>query len=103
MGIEKDKAAFLAAKTQHGDHARQMAALFILCGIDLVGGLRSSRQERVRLVARVRRLIERERLRGVNRHWTYDLNRHIALKQALDRLVSGEGEGAEAMHPSPVQ
>jgi hypothetical protein len=89
MSIETDKQAFLQAKTQHGDQARQTAALFILCGIDLAQGLRSDGEERMRLVARLRRMIERERLKGVNRHWNYDLNRHIALKQALDRLKAG--------------
>ena len=32
------------------------------------------------------RMIERERQRGMRKHWSYDLNRHIALKQALDSL-----------------
>jgi hypothetical protein len=31
-------------------------------------------------------MIERERQRGIRKHWSYDLNRHIALKQALDKL-----------------
>jgi hypothetical protein len=31
-------------------------------------------------------MIERERQRGMRKHWSYDLNRHIALKQALDAL-----------------
>jgi hypothetical protein len=91
MSIQKEKAAFLRDKARHGDHARQTAALFILCGIDLAAGLGACAEERGRLATRVRRLIERERLRGVNRHWSYDLNRHIALKQALDRLALGPG------------
>ena len=40
----------------------------------------------MRTIKRIERLLERERLRGGRRHWSYDLNRHIALKQALDRL-----------------
>ena len=35
-------------------------------------------------------MIERERQRGMRKHWSYDLNRHIALKQALDRLRPAE-------------
>ena len=35
--------------------------------------------------------MERERLRGMRRHWSYDLNRHIALKQVLDKLRSLAG------------
>ena len=37
-------------------------------------------------IVQLRRRIERERLRGALGHWTYDLNRHISMKQALDRL-----------------
>ncbi|MBL8584883.1 MAG: cytoplasmic protein, partial [Rhizobiaceae bacterium] len=37
---------------------------------------------RQRLIARIDRALERERLKGLSRHWSYDLNRHIALKQA---------------------
>jgi hypothetical protein len=77
-----------------------MAALFILCGIDLDRGLRSGGEERTRLVGRLRRLIERERLRGVNRHWSYDLNRHIALKQALDRLKISWSDPSLAAAPA---
>ena len=93
MPITEEKAAFLRAKAEYSEHARQTAALFILGGIDLAAGLRSAKPERLRLAARLRRLIERERLRGINRNWTYDLNRHIAMKQALDRLILGQGNG----------
>jgi len=41
-------------------------------------------------------MIERERLRGVRKHWSYDLNRHISLKQALDRLRPADGRNAAA-------
>lgn len=33
------------------------------------------------LLKRLERAIERERLRDINRHWSYDLNHHIALKR----------------------
>ncbi|MBS9719865.1 cytoplasmic protein [Tianweitania sp. BSSL-BM11] len=91
MTIKQEKAAFLRAKAQYSDHARQTAAVFILSGIDLAAALRSTGPERLKIAARLRRMIERERLRGINRHWSYDLNRHIAMKQALDRLVRLEG------------
>lgn len=32
------------------------------------------------------RLVARERNKGLARHWAYDLNRHIALKQARDMV-----------------
>ena len=43
--------------------------------------------EQARIILSLERAIERERLRGMRRHWSYDLNRHIALKQALDSLA----------------
>ena len=66
--------------------ARRQAAFFLACGLDLSAALRSTGAERDAIMRRVERLIERERLKGAWRHWSYDLNRHIALKQALDRL-----------------
>lgn len=32
--------------------------------------------------------LARERNKGVGRHWSYDLNRHIALKQVRDLIAS---------------
>ncbi len=37
---------------------------------------------RRRIVARLARALRAERARGRGGHWTYDLNRHIALRQA---------------------
>ena len=37
---------------------------------------------RLRIVARLARALRAERARGRGGHWTYDLNRHIALTQA---------------------
>jgi hypothetical protein len=70
--------------------ARQRAALFLSCGIDLPDALSASVAEQDRIMVRLQRLIERERIKGARRHWSYDLNRHIALKQALDRMRGGE-------------
>jgi hypothetical protein len=33
--------------------------------------------------------LRRERAKATTRHWSYDLNRHIALKTARDRLRAG--------------
>jgi hypothetical protein len=73
-------------KEEISAQARERAALFLTCGVDLPEALSASAEERDRIMARLRRLIERERIKGVRRHWSYDLNRHIAMKQALDRL-----------------
>lgn len=32
--------------------------------------------------------LRRERAKSVARHWSYDLNRHIALKRARDEILS---------------
>lgn len=71
------------------EEARQQAAFFLACGVDLGEALRTRGTERAAVVQRIERLVERERLKGLRRHWSYDLNRHIALKQALDRLRTG--------------
>lgn len=84
--LRAEIAAFNRRKSRMHEEARQMAAFFLSCGVDLAEALAASPAERERLLLRLERLIERERLRGAKRHWSYDLNRHIALKQALDRL-----------------
>jgi hypothetical protein len=73
-------------KERRSTEARERAALFLACGVDLPEALLASAEDRERIRARLRRLIERERLKGARRHWSYDLNRHIAMKQALERL-----------------
>lgn len=73
-------------KERIATEARQRAALFLTCGFDIPELLSASAGERDRITVRLQRLIERERIKGARRHWSYDLNRHIALKQALDRV-----------------
>lgn len=77
---------FRAARTECIDNAAQTAAVFLTARIDLVSVLAAPDEERARAEAKLERLMERERLRGMRRHWSYDLNRHIALKQALERI-----------------
>jgi hypothetical protein len=43
-----------------------------------------SPEGRQRTVARLARALRAERVRGRAGHWTYDLNRHIALAQAYE-------------------
>lgn len=66
----------------------QTAAFYLMTGIDLSIACSSSMIERARTCCKLERLIERERLKGVQGHWSYDLARHAALKQALDRIQS---------------
>ena len=87
-GLARQARRFREEKDAFERDARQVAAFFLISGIDLADALASQGEERARTVARIARLVERERLKGVRRHWSYDLNRHISLKQALDRLVA---------------
>ena len=61
-------------------------ALQLAVGIDLDAALEAPWEARRLILPRVQRALRREHLRGVARHWSYDLNRHIALKQALAYL-----------------
>jgi nanoRNase/pAp phosphatase (c-di-AMP/oligoRNAs hydrolase) len=85
-GFHQETKDFKHRKAQETAHARQIAALHLACGIDLAAALEAGPAEKLRLASRLERAIERERLKGLRRHWSYDLNRHIALKQGLDRL-----------------
>lgn len=85
-GLDDETRAFAARKRRETDEARQAVAFFLACGVDLADALAAAPQEKDRLRRRLTRLVERERLRGLGRHWSYDLNRHIALMQALKRL-----------------
>ena len=84
--FQEEARTFGARKLAEMSHARQVAAMQLACGIDLSAALDAAPELRDRLICRVERVIERERLKGMRRHWSYDLNRHIALKQVLDRL-----------------
>ena len=84
--LEKEAAAFGAFKAAETAAAQQRVAVQLTIHADL-GDTRSLPPEaRARLILRLKRSIERERQRGVRRHWSYDLNRHIAMKQALETL-----------------
>lgn len=86
MGISRDIQDFLVERQEFERRSRQMAAFRLATGIDLSTVLASKGEERANFIRRLGRIIERERLRGARRHWSYDLNRHIALKQVLDEL-----------------
>lgn len=96
--IKGEIAAFIRGRHQQAADARQMAALQILCGVDLAQALTAGPEERGRIVSKLARRLRRERLRGLARHWSYDLDRHIALKQALDRLLAAHAENDKGGH-----
>jgi len=87
LALRKACKEFIATRHEERMGAMQRAALQIVAGIDMDTLLNASKDEKNRAENRLTRLIERERLKGVSGHWSYDLNRHIALKQALDRLL----------------
>lgn len=100
---EASRAAFLRRKEAEIAESRQRAALQLLAGIDLDDMLGIPDGERDRMATRLKRALERERQRGLRRHWSYDLNRHIALKQALDRLCGKTPEPRAGSAANPRQ
>ncbi len=78
---------FKARKQEELAEARQTAAFFLATGIDLSAALAATPERRKEILRKVERLLERERLKGLKRHWSYDLNRHIALSQAWRQLT----------------
>lgn len=96
QGLRQETTDFRDRKSQEAAHSRQIAALHLACGIDLAAALEAAPADKLKLASRLERAIERERLKGLRRHWSYDLNRHIALKQGLDRLLGREAASHQA-------
>ena len=71
--------SLVAAGSAHYDRARHLPRVLpmdpLVLADDSAGG-------RVRTLARLARALRAERNRGRAGHWTYDLNRHIALAEA---------------------
>jgi hypothetical protein len=100
-GLSHEAILFALRSEERSRQARQIAAFRLLAGIDLEEALAAEGEGRARVIARIERLLRRERHKGASRHWSYDLNRHIALKQALDRLREHESSsGAAAANPT---
>ncbi|HEV7255438.1 MAG TPA: cytoplasmic protein [Mesorhizobium sp.] len=85
VGLENAARAWLGEKRRAEASARERVALQIGCGVDWEAALASRGEARERLALKLKRLIERERGRAGRPH-LYDLDRHVALKKALDRL-----------------
>ncbi|HEY4193713.1 MAG TPA: hypothetical protein VGM46_13790 [Mesorhizobium sp.] len=93
LRFQEEAQLFGATKLAATARAQQIAAMQLVCGIDLSAALRAGPDAQGQIICRVERVIERERLKGMRRHWSYDLNRHIALKQVLDQLRKLQPEG----------
>lgn len=85
--LQKDKQDFIEKRKEEHLQAAQSFALQISCGIDLSQITASSAEKKASIAAKLNRLIKRERLKGLNKHWSYDINRHIALKQVQIRIL----------------
>lgn len=86
MDLQSEARVFVAERELRQRKAMQRVALLCNCGIEIDRLQLADPTARLVLAKRLKRLIERERIRASNRHWSYDLNRHIALKQALDAI-----------------
>lgn len=78
----------------------QRVALQLACGIDMDEAQNASAGQRAAISARLARAVRRERQKGLAGHWSYDLNRHIALAQALSRFQTQEGAGLSTDAPN---
>ena len=88
MQLKQERDAFCRRKRELARSAAQQAAFRLCFGIDLEEALAGSTQQRLEAGMRIRRLLRRERLKGAQGHHGYDINRQIALCQAL-RLFDG--------------
>jgi hypothetical protein len=72
-------AQVVAAGAQQYERERHLPRLLPLMPSEVADNSAGARR---RIVARLARALRAERMRGRAGHWSYDLNRHIALSQA---------------------
>ncbi|NMG38965.1 cytoplasmic protein [Chelativorans sp. ZYF759] len=89
--LKREVLAHVERKAALRRQAARLVAFRLATGCDLEEALDGPAEELRRMIVRLERLVERERLRGWARHWSYDLNRHIALCEALGELKSSAG------------
>ncbi|MEX0345067.1 MAG: hypothetical protein AB3N20_09105 [Rhizobiaceae bacterium] len=71
------------------------AHCFALLGLDPERSRKLGCDDTKRPVGRIDRMISRERQKGIGGHWSYDLNRHIALTQLREWLDDWQSRTAE--------
>lgn len=86
--LQYEREVFFENRKEDALQAAQSFALQMTCGIDLRQMTTSSTEKKASIAAKLNRLIKRERLKGLNKHWSYDINRHIALKQVQIRILN---------------
>lgn len=78
--------SFFKGKEEEKRRARIRAAFFLAFGVELDSVVSAGAVARARMLARLKRRMRRERLRGLSNRDGYDLDRQIALKHAIEVL-----------------
>ncbi|SDB31151.1 DUF6477 family protein [Bauldia litoralis] len=93
-------ARVIAAGTETYDRMRHLPRLIPMTCDQIADDTMETRRA---ILARLARALRAERSRGRAGHWTYDLNRHIGLRQAFEaeRRRLGPGEAPPKTHPPP--
>ena len=86
--LQYEREVFIENRKEDALQAAQSFALQMTCGIDFRQKTTASTEKKASIAAKLNRLIKRERLKGLNKHWSYDINRHIALKQVQIRILN---------------
>jgi hypothetical protein len=89
--FQQEIAAFAERKAAELSEARRRVALRLSCGMDLPDPAQADRATTMDALGKARRAMKRERMKALHRHWSYDLNRHIALKEACDEMERALG------------
>lgn len=84
--MENERDAFQSRKKHRQSQALQRAAFQLRCGLDLDAVLKGSEEKRQAARQKIRRLLQRERLKGRRGNYGYDINWQIALRQVLVML-----------------
>lgn len=81
--MENERDAFQSRKRHQQSQALQRAAFQLRCGLDLDAVLTGGEEKRQAARRKIRRLLQRERLKGRRGDYSYDINWQIALRQVL--------------------
>lgn len=84
--IDEEIASFRKRRVDAEARSLANAALLTVAGVGIEEALKADSVTCSTIRIRVRRLLERERLRGLKHHSSYDLKKHIGLKTAFDML-----------------
>lgn len=87
-GLKQETRRFRLEKEIRHKEAHQRAALQLVAGMDLDAVLTTSGAQREIIVLRLKWLMKRDRIKSLTHRETYNLARHIALKQIVDRLTN---------------